>query len=368
MSRYGSPLLLAVLLVAACSEKPPESKGAPATLITTTTAKVTALEISEKTLGTLTAVKDPTVSAEVAGKVVKIAVRNGEPVKEGQLLARIDPSDVEQQARADRGEIARLEALLVQQDRVVGRQSELVQKNFISKNALDDVTAQRDALKHQLTSARARGSLSQDNVTKTTIQAPFDGVIVQQLASTGDYLKVGDPIFRFVSNDRLRAYLPFPESAAPRLKIGMPVRIVSPLAPDTTINGVVEDIRPTIGEGNRSVEAIARLENPGMLKGGASIDAAVVTGQKEKAIVVPEQSVVLRPAGKVVYQITDGKAKQLVVQTGSKQRGVIEILGGLQGGETLALDGAGFLTDGAAVTVKEASTAAPAAKREAKPQ
>lgn len=346
-------LLLVTLILTGCSEKPPEAKGAPATLITTSTVKTTALEISERTLGTLTAVKDPTISAEVAGKVVKIAVRTGEPVKKDQLLARIDPSDVELQASADSAEIARIQALLAQQERVVARQSELVQKNFISKNALDDVTAQRDALKNQLLSARARGSLSRDNVSKTTIVAPFDGYIVQQMSSTGDYLKVGDPIFRFVSNDRLRAYLPFPESAAPRLKLGMPVRIVSPLAPDTVVTGFVEDLRPTIGEGNRAVEVIARIENPGSLKGGASIDGAVVTGQKENAVVVPEQSVVLRPAGKVVYLVSDGKAKQQIVQTGSKQHGMIEILGGLQGGETIALDGAGFLTDGAAVDVKE---------------
>ena len=361
--KRGILLLTATLLVAACGEKPAEKKGAPPTLITTTQAKVVALEIGERTLGTLTAVKDPTISAEVPGKVVKIAVRTGEPVKQGQVLARLDSSDVELQASADSAEIARIQALLAQQERVLARQTELVQKNFISKNALDEATAQRDALKSQLASARARGSLSRDNVVKTTVVAPFDGFIVQQMASTGDYLKVGDPIFRFVSNDRLRAYLPFPESAAPRLKLGMTVRIISPLAPETTVTGFVEDIRPTVGEGSRAVEVIARIENPGSLKGGASIDGVVITGQKDNAVVVPEQSVVLRPAGKVVYLIADGKAKQQVVEVGSKQRGVIEITGGLQGGEVVALDGAGFLSDGAAVNVKEMpkTTAAPPA-------
>ena len=66
------PLFLVTLILAGCSEKPPEAKGAPATLITTSTVKTTALEISERTLGTLTAVKDPTISAAIAGKVVKM--------------------------------------------------------------------------------------------------------------------------------------------------------------------------------------------------------------------------------------------------------------------------------------------------------
>jgi RND family efflux transporter MFP subunit len=148
----------------------------------------------------------------------------------------------------------------------------------------------------------------------------------------------------------------------------MPVRLLSPLAPETPIEAVVEDIRPTVGEANRAINVIARLDNPGALKGGGSVDAAVITGRKESALVVPEQSVVLRPAGKVVYLIVDGKAQQQVVEVGSKQRGMIEITAGLKGGETVALDGAGFLSNGAAVNVKETAktTASPAGEQ--KPQ
>ena len=333
-------------------------------MISTTQVTTTTLEVSERTLGTLTAVKDPAISAETAGKVIKVAARSGEAVRKGQLLARLDPTDAEHQASADATEVARLGALLAQQERVVVRQGELVQKNFISRNALDDAVAQRDALKSQLASARSRASLARRNVGKTEVVAPFDGVIEVQIASVGDYVKVGDPLFRFVANDRLRADLPFPESAGPRLRVGMPARLTSPLAPETTIDAVVEDIRPTVGEGNRAILVIARLDNPGPLKGGGSVDAAVVTGRHEAAIVVPEQSVVLRPAGKVVYLIVDGKAKQQAVQVGSKQRGMVQIVSGLAGGETIALDGAGFLSDGAAVNIKEApKTAAPGAPK-----
>ena len=352
MKRIAS-ILAAGLLVAACGDKPAEKKGAPPTLITTTQAKVVDLEVTERTLGSLEAVMDPKIAAEVAGRVVAVHAHNGQAVKKGQLLARIDPTDAGNQARADSAEIARLEALLAQQERLVARQTELVQKNFISRNALDDVTAQRDALKNQLAAARSRGAISRDNLGKTQVLAPLDGVIEVQVASPGDYVKVGDPLFRMVSNRRLRANLPFPESAASRLQAGMVVRISSPLAPDAPITGVIEDIRPTVLEGSRAVEAIARFDNPGALKGGGSVDAVVVAGRRQGAVVVPEQSVVLRPAGKVVYAIADGKARQQVVETGSKEAGMVEIRQGLQGGETIALDGAGFLTDNAAVAVRE---------------
>ncbi len=352
--KSGILLLTVTLLMAACGEKPAEKKGAPPTLITTTPARTVALEVSERTLGSLEAVDDPKIGAEIAGKIVKIAVRAGEAVAKGQLLAQIDPTDAGHQATADNAETARLQALLAQQERVLARQRELVQKNFISRNALDEATAQRDALQSQLATAQARAGLSRNNVDKTRVVAPFAGIIEEQMVAAGDYVKLGDPLFRLVSNARLRAHLPFPESAASRLKVGMPVRIASPLLPGGIIEGVVEDIRPTVGEGNRAIDVIARLDNPGPLKAGGSVNAAVITGQKAQAVVVPEQAVVLRPAGKVVYLIADGRARQQVVEVGSKQQGVIEITSGLQGGETVALDGAGFLSNGAAVNVKEA--------------
>ena len=361
--RTGALLIAAALALAACGDKPAEKKVAPPTLITVTEARVVALEVSERTLGTLQSVNDPKIGAEIAGKITKIFVRAGEAVTKGQLLAQIDPTDAGHLAAADSAEIARLETLLAQQERVLARQTELVQKNFISRNALDEATAQRDALKNQLATAQSRAGLSRNNVDKTRVVAPFAGIIEEQIAAAGDYVKLGDPLFRLVSNVSLRAHLPFPESAASRIKTGMPVRIASPLLPETGIQAVVEDIRPTVGEVNRAIDVIARIDNPGALKAGGSVDAAVITGQKERAVVVPEQAVVLRPAGKVVYLIADGKAKQQVVEVGSKQRGVIEIVSGLQGGETVALDGAGFLSNGAAVNVKETpkTAAAPSA-------
>ena len=342
-------------LLSACSQKADEKKpvGPPPAQITVTQAKALSLEIVERTLGTLEAVNDPKIAAEVAGRITRIAVRAGEMVKKGQLLAELDPADVAQQFRTDQGEIARTEALLAQQERLLTRQGELVQKSFISKNALDDATAQRDALRGQLEAARGKAGISGNNLKKTRVIAPMDGIVEEQIASAGDYVKLGDPLFRLVSNTSLRAHLPFPENAAQRIKRGQPVKLISPLLPGKVINGEVEDIRPTLTETSRAIDVIARVESTPELRGGGSVDAAVVIGQKEQAILVPEQSVVLRPAGKVVYAISEGKAQQRVVETGTKQAGLIEIIKGIQAGETVALDGAGFLTQGAPVNVQE---------------
>ncbi|MFZ2910555.1 MAG: biotin/lipoyl-binding protein, partial [Candidatus Desulfobacillus denitrificans] len=151
MPRSQFAILAAALVLAAC-QKTEEKKpsGPPPTLVTVTQAKAGAMEITEETLGSLEAVIDPKIGAEVAGKVIRVLAGAGQAVRKGELLAVIDDTDFALQNRADEAERKRTEALLAQQERVVERQQQLVQKGFISKNAADDARAQRDALREQL--------------------------------------------------------------------------------------------------------------------------------------------------------------------------------------------------------------------------
>jgi RND family efflux transporter MFP subunit len=346
-------LLAAALVLAAC-QKTEEKKpsGPPPALITVTEARAGAMEIAETTLGTLEAVVDPKIGAEVAGKVVRVLAVAGRAVRKGELLAVIDDTDFAIQNRADEAERKRSEALLAQQERVVERQQQLVQKGFISQNAADDARAQRDALRAQLAAASARGDLSRRSQGKARVVAPFDGVIETQAASAGDYVKVGDPLFLLVSKQKLRAHLPFPESAAARLRRGQAVVLASPQQPGREIRSVVSEIRPSVSETGRAIDVIVDFDNSAGFRPGGTVDAAVVVAKREDAVQVPEQSVVLRPAGKVVYAIVDGKAVQQVVEVGARRDGMVEILKGLSPGTIVALDGAGFLTHNAVVNVK----------------
>ncbi|MDT3736994.1 MAG: efflux RND transporter periplasmic adaptor subunit [Denitratisoma sp.] len=354
MHRSRLAVLAAALALAAC-QKAEEKKpsGPPPALITVTQARAGAMEITEETLGTLEAVIDPKIGAEVAGKVVQVLAGAGKAVRKGELLAVIDDTDFAIQNRADEADHKRTEALLAQQERVVERQQQLVQKGFISQNAADDARAQRDALREQLAAARARGDMSRRSRGKARVVAPFDGVVEAQVASIGDYVKVGDPLFQLVSSQKLRAHLPFPESIAARLRKGQVAILTSPQQTGREIRSVVSDIKPSVSESGRAIDVIVDVDNPGEFRPGGTVNAAVVVDSRENVVQVPEQSIVLRPAGKVVYAIADGKAVQQVVEAGARRAGMVEVLKGLQAGTTVALDGAGFLTHDARVTVQE---------------
>ena len=186
----------------------------------------------------------------------------------------------------------------------------------------------------------------------TEIRAPAAGVIQRRLVSVGSYVAVGDGVFELVIPSLMRALLPYPENVASRLRVGQLVRLEAPTGPGQTLEARLTELRPMVGTANRAVEAIAAFANPGDWRAGSSVTARVVTDARRN-VVVATGAIVLRPAGAVVYEIEKNVARQRIVTTGLRMEGLTEITAGLRDGETVALDGAGFLTDGAAVTIRE---------------
>ena len=334
-------------------------KAQAAVLITSTVVQPRPLEVYEEVVGTLENVIDPTVGAEVAGRITRVHGFTGKKIAKGELLAEIDAVDFEIQSRADTAEIGRLTSLLQQQERVVERQQKLVGQGFISQNAADDAIAQRNALREQLNTAKARSDATGRSVTKARVVAPIDGEIETQIIAVGDYVKLGDPMFKLVGVQDLRAHLFLPESAATRIRPGLKVILSPPAAPERVIEATIGEIKPTVGTNNRALDAIVKFRGEGNLfRGGGTVNARIVTQLRESALMVPEQSIVLRPAGKVVYVLREGVAEQRLVETGQRLDGFQEVTKGLKTGEAIAVDGAGFLTHGAAVTLPKPKPAA----------
>jgi RND family efflux transporter MFP subunit len=338
-----SCLLGAALLLPGCAKKPEEQKkaGPAAAIITVTQAQSRTMQVLEQSVGEVDSATAPKVGAEVAGRIIKVHVEIGDPVKKGQLLAEIDPADFSADAK-------RMEAQATSQRKLTERYRELARKGFVSPSLLEGYEAQNVATREQ----HARAA---KNLARTRIVSPVDGRVDNRMVSVGDWIDLGKPVFQLSTSENLRIRLPFPETAAQHIKVSQVVRLSTPTAPEATVIGKIEQVRPMVGSTNRAFDAVVEVKNPGGWKPGASVNGAVVVEEHAEAVTVPEVSVVLRPAGKVVYVIENDKAVQHIVTTGVTQNGQVEILQGLTAGETVAVDGAGFLTDKAAVSVKEAN-------------
>jgi multidrug efflux pump subunit AcrA (membrane-fusion protein) len=156
-----------------------------------------------------------------------------------------------------------------------------------------------------------------------------------------------------VSGGTLYVRLPFPEHVATRLKIGQGVTLTAFSDGERAVHGRIREIRPALNLTTLSREVVVAITNAAGWRPQGSIRGEVTLGVRRNALVVPEQAVVLRPAGGVLYAIENDIARERAVKTGIVREGVIEIVEGGRLGETVAVDGAGLLSDGAKIMARD---------------
>ncbi len=349
--------LAGLLLLAGCDSADPGGGPAarPATPVGIVAAVERPVEVLELSVGRLDAPGAPAVAAETAGRVESVRVDAGYAVQAGDLLAQLDDEVQVNTQRAAAANVERLEALLDNQQRTVARIQDLVGRKLAAESALDDASSQLAALKAQLDEARARLDDAERNLRQTQILSPVSGVVEARQISVGDFVGVGQPLFEIVVADRLQAIAPFPETIGSSLRVGQKAYVAPVRAPQDSIDAAITELRPRIGAGSRSVDAILEFVNPGAWRAGGSVTVAVVVDARARSVTVPPESIVRRPAGTIVYVAEQGTARQRVVQLGVQSDDWVEILEGLAAGEQVVTSGAGFLTDGTAIDSRQAA-------------
>ncbi|MEK7207865.1 MAG: hypothetical protein AAB134_08300 [Pseudomonadota bacterium] len=160
--------------------------------------------------------------------------------------------------------------------------------------------------------------------------------------------------------------LPFPLDIVRRLKIGHSVTLTNFEDNRKTV-GVIREIRPALSTMTQTVEVIVEVTNPAGWQPAGSVRGEVTLEVHRNALMVPEQSVVLRPAGAVIYAVENNIARARTVKTGIQRDGMVEVIEGIKTGETVAADGAGLLSDGAKVSIRTVGTPADKDKKGATP-
>jgi RND family efflux transporter MFP subunit len=352
---FRLPLALAAFaaVAAGCGDKDKADTTAfvrktPVTVAQSAEQRVDAIEV---TVGRLEATSAPALAAETSGRVVRLLVDGGSVVKQGQVLAELDGEPQRLAVASARASVERLEALLANQRRTVTRYQELRAK-AVSESMLEEAIAQESARAAELNDARARLAEAEYRLDRTRIKSPVDAIVERRLISVGDFVAPGTPVVTIVGRDRMRVVLPFPERLSGQLKPGLAVTLDQPSRPGEVVTGTIGEVRPMVGTNNRAVEALVDLPAGTDWPPGGSVTARVVLASRV-GVVVPAGSVVRRPAGDVVYVVKDDKAVERKVTVGIRTSTLAEVLSGIEAGETVVVSGAGFLTDGALVTVRE---------------
>jgi RND family efflux transporter MFP subunit len=352
MFKKGFILFFLSLILFGCGQEEEIEKKKQRTInISTSPVQIYNFKDQESAIGTIEGLMDPTIRSEIASSVKKIYTKTGTILKKGDLIAQLDDQDYRYQLELAEAELSQLKIRLNGQNKTYQRNSELVDENFISPNALDEIVNQKNETEELIKISEARAKIAKYKLSKTKIYSPISGKVERQIASIGDFLKIGDPIIQIMNNDRLRAHVPFPEKLATKLKPGLPIELKSPIVEEKIIVKIAE-LKPQLISDSLSIDVIADIVNQPNWQAGGSVRGTVVFKEISN-LSVPEQSIILRPAGQVVYVIRNDVAYEKSVQTGITQNGNTEITSGLKLGEIIAVEGAAYLTDEAKINITQ---------------
>jgi len=397
-----SALLLAIL-AAGCSKK--EAPEATAVSVEAATAQVEPITAHIVTDAVLAPLAQAAISPKITAPVKKFYVQRGAHVKEGQLLATLENSDLAAAVTDNQGafdaadatyqtevkaqvpedyqkaqlDVAQAKANLDLNQSIVASRKQLFAQGAISGRDLDTslaalVQAQAafdaaqkhlegvkavgheaalKAAKGNLESARGKYQGAEAALSYSEIRTPIAGVVTDRPLYAGETAATGAPLITVMDTSALLAKIHLSQPQAQLLKSGDPASITVPGLPDP-VPGKITLVSPALDPGSTTVEVWVRLENPkGTLRPGTAVHVSIAGHAAPKAIVVPSESIVVASSGKPTVMVigSDGVAHQTAVTTGIVDADQTQILTGLHAGQQVVTTGAASLDDGTHVKV-----------------
>jgi RND family efflux transporter MFP subunit len=303
--------------------------------------------------GTIKAVKTAMVKVRVAGEVTQLTLREGDTVKAGQVVARIDPGEAAARLRqvSDQAESARAQVDIAQ--RQYDNNQSLVQQGFISKTALENAVASLAGAKASYQAAKAAVELAQRSLDDTVLRAPINGVVAAKGVQNGERAGIEARVIDIVdlSQMELEAALPAEDAAA--VRIGQTARVVVEGAADAGVEARVVRINPSVQAGSRSVMVYLSVAPHPALKNGVFAQGSLAVGQTN-GVAVPVSAIRLDKP-KPYVQVVEGEVvvHKTVV---AGPRGVVDgqpfaLVEGLPTGTVLLSGTVGVLREGTRVKV-----------------
>ena len=302
--------------------------------------------------GTLRAEKEAVISAEVAARVVRVNKDLGEQVKKGETIVLLDASAYSQQQSQAKAQFEGAKSTFSHAKKDFQRAKELHAKGLISDTEYEQLELARKNANANFKASLAQYKLASRNLREARIRAPFNGFISKRNVEVGTLVSPGQPVVTVVSKNRLKMTLGLSENRIARIVQDAQVQVEVPALDRRRFTGTVHRVGVASDSttGSFPVEVLVEVTDTNLLP-GMSARAYIVLQSFQDVLVVPNETVLNKDDGQVVFVVEDGKAVEKAVGD-LRSIGTQIIVGtGLEAGDALVVVGQTNLRDGAQVTI-----------------
>ncbi len=307
------------------------------------------------------------VGAKIVGRIVELRVDEGDTVRAGDILVRLDSRDLDASTRQAEARLGEKKANLADARREKNRQQRLFEKEVVTEEAHDAASARLELAEAQVLTAEAELAAAWAQLDHATIRAPLDGVIIEKNVELGEMVAPGGfttqqstgALVRIADLTSLEVEADINESTIARLRVGQPAEVQVDAVPDRTYRGKLRQIVPTGDRQKAVVEVKVSIDDrdwrlvPDMGCKVTFVEAETAAGTAAPTVLVPNAAVVRDGDATHVFVLQAGMVRKTAVVLGDARDAAWVVRSGLRGGETVATSGLDKLTDGQRVRVRE---------------
>lgn len=309
--------------------------------------------------GTLEPERAAVLRSQIAGSVLQTYADQGQSVSAGTVLARIDATGIQDAYNSARAAVTAARNVAEIASRDLARNQKLLAAGALAERDIEQSRRAAISAQAALEDANARLASAQKQLRSTVITAPFGGVVSERPVSPGDIVQPGTAMFTVVDPSSMRLEASVPAEQLSSIRLGVPVTFTVSGYPGRQFVGHIARINPTADPVTRQVRIYVTIPNAGRALVGGLFANGRMSSSTKLGLVVPASAVDVRGAIPAAVRIRGGKVEKVQVRVGltDKSSETVEILAGLQAGDTVLLGAAQGITPGTTVRVTAPATA-----------
>ena len=369
-------LLLSIAFLSACGGNDQQGPGGPGgwgapggdpTSVEITEITTSSISDLVRSYGTIRAQDVVSIIPQVSNRVIRIHADLGDTVRQGDVLAKIYDVPFRDALEQVQAQLRQSRSAYVRDSTTFERQQQLYERGASSASEFDEARSAYESSRAQYESARAALTQSREDLENTEIRSPVNGVVLERMIAEGDLARTGEPAYEVANLVGYETRLFLPMQDWEELTIGLPVEMRLSNRDGVAAEGVISRISPQLNPNSGLGEVVVSLTDvSNFIRQGALVEARITTLTRDNTIVIPRSAMLeqidtyiepetntveIRRTYNAFVSVGDTVAQQRELELGLEQGERVEVLSGLQEGETLIVTGQRNLSDGEPIRI-----------------